>query len=94
MDDIPLIIEGNVMSDSINSFKAALMLTIEKLRATIDFLQNELKERNLHLRTVLLRDANDGRSIDMELLDKTQDVMKTIHSTTIVQMFPMNKIRN
>ena len=30
---------------------------------------------------LLLRDANDGRSIDMELLDKTRDVMETIHST-------------
>ena len=76
-NEIPIVVEHdlvvgeNIIGGSINSLKNALMQTIDKLSATIDFLQNELEERNLHIRTLLLRDANEGRSIDMELLNKT-----------------------
>ena len=66
------------MLNSVETFKPALMITIEKLNTTIDFLKNELEEKNLHIRTLLLRDANDGRSIDIALLNKTtQSSMET-----------------
>ena len=64
--------------NSIDTFKSASMITIEKRNTTIDFLKNELEEKNLHIRTLLLRDANDGRSIDIALLNKTtQSSMET-----------------
>ena len=41
-------------------------------------MKHELEEKNLHIRTLLLRDANDGRSIDIALLNKTkQSSMET-----------------
>ena len=77
-----LLVEENIIGGSINSMKTALMKTIDKLSDTIDFLQNELEERNLHIRTLLLRDANEGRSIDIELFNKTPNLslMETIPS--------------
>ena len=77
-DEIPILVEKHLVMNSIETFKFALMITIEKLNTTIDFLKNELEEKNLHIRTLLLRDANDGRSIDIALLNKTtQSSMET-----------------
>lgn len=72
LEEVPLIIENDLMSETILIFKNALMLTIEELHSTITFLKNELEERNLHIRTLLLKDANDGRSIEMSLLEKSK----------------------
>ena len=77
-DEIPILVGKDLVMNSIETFKSALMITIEKLNTTIDFLKNELKEKNLHIRTLLLRDAKDGRSIDIALLNKTtQSSMET-----------------
>ena len=72
MDETPIIIEDDLMSNSVKIFKTVLIALM--LYDTIDFLRNELEERNLHTRTLLLRDANDGRSIDAELLDYSNDL--------------------
>ena len=77
-DEIPILVEKDLVMNSIETFKSALMITIEKLNTMIEFLKNELEEKNLHIRTLLLRDANDGRSIDIALLNKTtQSSMET-----------------
>ena len=83
MDEIPIIIEDELMSNSVKIFKTALMSTIDKLYDTIDFLRNELEERKLHIRTLLLRDANDGRSIDAVLLGYTNDLSVAIETTSL-----------
>ena len=44
----------------------------------IDFLQRELDEKNLLVRTLLLRDANDGAMIDSSLL-------KNVSSTNVIE---------
>ena len=72
LQDIPLIGENDMMFDTITHFKDALMATIEELKATIKFLKNELEERNIHIRTLLLLDANDRRKIDMSMLEKSK----------------------
>ena len=48
---------GDVATESINLFKEVLLSTITKLNESIDFLKNELEERNLLIRTLLLREA-------------------------------------
>ena len=84
-NEIPITVEGDLLVEesivetSIHSFKTALMQTIEKLNTTIDFLKNELEEKNLHIRALLFRDANDGNRIDIELLNNSpnKSLMKT-----------------
>jgi hypothetical protein len=63
---------------SIETFKDALIFTITELKNTILFLQNELEEKNLLVRTLLLRNAND--KLDSELLKswgKSDDLIET-----------------
>ena len=57
-DDIPILIEEDITSNSIHIFKMALMSTIDKLYDTIDFLKSEIEEKNLHIRTLMLRDVD------------------------------------
>ena len=83
-EEIPIISGSDILTESVNTFKSALMLTIEKLNSTIDFLKNELEERNFHIRTLLLRDANDGRSIDIGLLETSQENIPIIETTSSV----------
>ena len=67
--EIPLVVENDdITIESINAFKDALLLTITKLSDTIDFLKRELEEKNLLVRTLLLKEANDGDKIDPSLL--------------------------
>ena len=58
MEDTLLVIE-NVTTRSINLFKEVLLAINTKLDDTTDFLKYELEEKNLFIRTLLLRDAND-----------------------------------
>ena len=44
---------------SIEAFKDALIFTITELKDTIQFLRNELEEKNFLVRTLLLRNTND-----------------------------------
>ena len=61
--DMPLDIENDMMSETIVYYKNALIATIDELKCTIEFLKNELEEKNLHIRSLLLWDANDGRKV-------------------------------
>ena len=63
-----------------------LKCTIDELKCTIDFLKNELEEENLHIRSLLLWDANDGRKVDMFLLEKSKS------STAIKASYTLNSI--
>ena len=68
-EEIPIVIETNdFVSESITAFKNALIQRFRKLDDIIDFLKNELEEKILLIRTLLLRDANDGEKIDPSLL--------------------------
>ena len=66
--EIPLVVENDDITESINAFKDSLLLTITKLSNTIDFLKRELEEKNLLVRTLLLREANGRDKIDPNLL--------------------------
>ena len=61
--EIPIISE-DVTTQTIEVFKDALMITIASLNKTIDFLQGELEEKNLLVRTLMLRNANNGELLE------------------------------
>ena len=69
-EDIPLV-KDDITTESIILFKDALLSTISKLNEMVDFLKNELEEKNLFIRTLLLRDANDTDMISIGLLNKS-----------------------
>ena len=54
LDDLPCLIEvDNITSESIVWFKNVFLSTITRLYNMIDFLQRELDEKNLLVRTLL-----------------------------------------
>ena len=87
-EDIPLVKDG-ITTESIILFKDALLSTVSKLNEMVDFLKNELEEKNLFIRTLLLRDANDTDMISIGLLNKsnvietTSNVSKSANSTDV-----------
>ena len=68
--DLPLTIENDI-SDTTLHFKNALMATIDTLKNTIEFLKNELEEKNLLIRTLLVRDTDDDPKVDLLLLEES-----------------------
>ena len=65
------------------SLKDMFSSTIEKLHATIEFLKSELEEKNLLVRTLLLRNANEGSfRIDDRLVDGNLEGTETTSSVT------------
>ena len=65
LDELPYISEvADMTPESRISFKNELLSTITRLYDMIDFLQRELDEKNLLVRTLLLRDANDSAMVD------------------------------
>ena len=59
--EIPIISEvGDLTSETITTFKKVLLERFKQLDDIIDFLKNELEEKNLHIRTMTLKEANDG----------------------------------
>ena len=87
-EDIPLVKDG-ITTESIILFKDALLSTVSKLNEMVDFLKNELEEKNLFIRTLLLRDANDTDMISIGLLNKSNvietpsNVSKSANSTDV-----------
>ena len=59
IEEIPIIID-DVTTHSIEVFKDALMITLGRLNKTIEFLQGELEEKPLLIRTLMLRNANNS----------------------------------
>ena len=82
LEEIPITIEETNMINSIDTFKSTLMSTIEKLYTTIDFLQKEIEERNLLIRTLFIKDINGARQMDDELLNSSSSVLRDIIETT------------
>ena len=87
-EDIPLVKDG-ITTESIILLKDALLSTVSKLNEMVDFLKNELEEKNLFIRTLLLRDANDTDMISIGLLNKsnvietTSNVSNSANSTDV-----------
>ena len=52
------ILKEDPSSLTVNAFKDQMVSTVVKLYEIIDFLKKELEEKNLLLRTLLLREAN------------------------------------
>ena len=56
-------VESKIVANNINDLKGYLKSMIDELYETINFLKLELEEKNLLIRALTLRDANDGRFI-------------------------------
>ena len=73
-----IIEENNLMDESINTFKN--IDSIDQLKSTIEFLKEEIQERNLLINTLLLRNAKCGDRVDAVLLSKFQQSYVRNHS--------------
>ena len=72
MEEIPVAIERDIMGESIDSFRNIILDTINQLKSTIDFLENEITEKHLLINTLILRTANDScQGIDGGVLSKS-----------------------
>ena len=79
-DELPIKHE-DLLKDSIDAFKESLKSTINKLYEEIDFLKSEIEEKNLMIRALIFRDANDGEKIDRGIVEESQiniQVVETI----------------
>ena len=63
--------DTRITMETIETFKIALAQTIKGLENAVDFLKNELEEKNLLIRALIFSQANDGRKIDPELLNSS-----------------------
>ena len=52
MEEIPVTIERDIMGESIDSFRNIILDTINQLKSTIDFLENEITGKNLLIKYV------------------------------------------
>ena len=68
-EELPIIQEDNIMEEPINTFKDIIMVSINEMKSTIEFLKEEIQEKNLLINT-LFKDANDTDKIDVDLLSK------------------------
>ena len=57
------------------------MSTIDKLYDTIDFLKQELEERNLLIRAFIVRDANDGNFVKENPNDTVNNTREPVSGT-------------
>ena len=57
--------------------------TIEKLYEQIDFLKDELREKNLLIRILNFRNANDGEKINIESINENQ--LSVVETTSTSQ---------
>ena len=72
---LPYISEvADMTPESRISFKNELLSTLTRLYDMIDFLKRELEEKNLLVRTLLFRDANDVTKIDISLLKNVSSI--------------------
>ena len=51
---------NNFVSETLNEFKEYVRVLVDKFYATMDFLKQELEEKNFLIRTLTLRTANEG----------------------------------
>ena len=70
-EDLSIIEENNLTERSIDAFKDIVIDTIDQLKITIEFLKEEIQEKNVLINTLLLRNANDSSDkVDRDLLSK------------------------
>ena len=65
--ELPSITEVNTSNHTIH-FKDILLSTIKNLNETIDFLKEELQEKNILVKSLILRNVNDRNIADANLL--------------------------
>ena len=78
--DLPLM-EGNTAIECVETFKNALSATINKLYQTIDFLHNEIDEKNLLIKALIFSNANGGGKVDAELILSSNISVEEIETT-------------
>ena len=84
-EEISIIEEKNLTEESTDTFKNIVIDSIEQLKSTIEFLKEEIQEKNLLINTLLLRNANDSSDkVDTDLLSKFQQsyVVETTQADT------------
>lgn len=68
--------------DTIETFKNALLNTIDELKDTIQFLKNELVEKNLLIRALTFRDASRGEFIEnLTVISESVDTISQVDFT-------------
>ena len=80
LEDLPLM-EGNTTIECVETFKNALSATIDKLYQTIDFLHNEIDEKNLLIKGLIFSNANDGGKVDAKLIISSNISVEEIETT-------------
>ena len=99
-DDIPMFIQSlyngnnNMVTDGINNLKDCLKSTMNKLYEMIDFLKEELEEKNLLIRTLTLREANDGNRVNEYSNETVIDIKEVIINDTVSNSITTNNIEN
>ena len=86
-DAIDVITEDSSLLTT-NTFKDQLISTVKKLYEIIDFLKDELEEKNLLARTLLLREANDDNLVDESLvrdMNKTIQIVETTSNSSTTE---------
>ena len=88
-EDISISLQSDTVSEIMNTFRTtvlanALISSLDKLYATIDFLRAEIEEKNIIIKTLTSQDANDGKILD--ILESTNiSVIETMPSTSDTQ---------
>ena len=81
-EELPISHE-DILHDSIKAFKESLVSTINKLDEQIDFMKSEIEEKNLIIRALTFREANDGEKIERAILEITTTVAEVETSSNV-----------
>ena len=71
---------SKVVAEGIINLKDCVKSVIDELYETIDFLKHELEEKNLLIRALIVRDANDGNPV-IENTNATVNTEKSRNDT-------------
>ena len=99
-DDIPIFIQSsynennNIVTDGINDMKDCLKSTMNKLYEMIDFLKQELEEKNLLIRTLTLREANDGNFVNEYSNETANDTKEVVINDIVSDLFTTDNTEN
>ena len=83
-DEIPIINEDSSSMTTINVFKDQLISTVDKLYDLLDFLKNELEEKNILVRTIIEKNNNNLVKLLHQHLN-TQQVETTCSATNTLK---------
>ena len=99
-DDIPMFIQSlyngnnNMVTDGINNMKYCLKSTMNKLYEMIDFLEEELEGEKLLIRTLTLREANDGNFVNEYSNETVIDIKEVIINDTVSNSITTDNTEN